>query len=105
MFRYLDLPSLTDATFVFFLLSWLVTRQIAFFGLFLSVVFKAPKRMQWIWDPSRGLYVSENVHLAFQALLAALLVMSCIWFYMACNVAYRVVRGLGAEDSRSDDEG
>lgn len=24
---------------------------------------------------------------------------------MACNVAIRVVRGLGAEDSRSDDEG
>lgn len=105
MFRYLGLPSLTDATFVMFLLSWLVTRQIGFFGIFLSVVFKAPKHLHWVWDPSEGLYVSDNLHLGFQALLAALLVMSCIWFYMACNVAYRVVRGLGAEDTRSDDEG
>jgi hypothetical protein len=63
MFRYLGLPSLTDATFVMFLLSWLVTRQIGFFGVFLSVVFKAPKHLHWVWDPSQGLYVSDNLHL------------------------------------------
>lgn len=27
-----------------------------------------------------------------------------MWFYMACRVAVRVVRGQGAEDVRSDDE-
>lgn len=37
-----------------------------------------------------------------QCILYAL---ATVWFYMACMVAVRVVRGLGAEDSRSDDEG
>lgn len=30
--------------------------------------------------------------------------LATVWFYMACIVAVRVVRGLGAEDTRSDDE-
>jgi acyl-CoA-dependent ceramide synthase len=105
MFRYFRLPAATvDATFVIFLLSWLVTRQIGFFAVFLSCLFRAPWDLPWGWVPSEGRYVNYYTTTTFQALLAALLVMSCIWFYMACNVAYRVLRGLGAEDSRSDDE-
>jgi acyl-CoA-dependent ceramide synthase len=37
-------------------------------------------------------------------LLSILLCLTTVWFYMACMVAVRVLRGLGAEDSRSDDE-
>lgn len=37
-------------------------------------------------------------------LLIILLCLTTVWFYMACMVAVRVLRGLGAEDSRSDDE-
>ncbi|KAI5453838.1 Sphingosine N-acyltransferase lag1 [Naganishia albida] len=105
MFRYFRLPAATvDATFVIFLLSWLVTRQIGFFAIFLSCLLRGPWDLPWGWIPSEGRYVNYYTTTTFQALLAALLVMSCIWFYMACNVAYRVLRGLGAADSRSDDE-
>lgn len=38
-------------------------------------------------------------------MLVVLYILAGIWFYMAFMVALRVVRGLGAEDSRSDDEG
>lgn len=31
--------------------------------------------------------------------------LASVWFGMACAVAVRVLRGLGAEDTRSDDEG
>lgn len=30
--------------------------------------------------------------------------MLCVWFWMGCKVAYNVVRGQGAEDTRSDAE-
>lgn len=36
--------------------------------------------------------------------MVILLCLTTVWFYMACMVAVRVLRGLGAEDSRSDDE-
>ncbi|KAJ9108130.1 hypothetical protein QFC19_002597 [Naganishia cerealis] len=104
MFRYLALPILPDATFVVFLLSWLVTRQVGFFIVFLSCVLRAPHRLPWGWNPSQELYVNHWILGLFQGLLAALLVMSCIWFYMACKVAYLVICGFPAEDTRSDDE-
>jgi acyl-CoA-dependent ceramide synthase len=32
-------------------------------------------------------------------------VMQCVWFWIICRVAWRVVSGKGAADARSDDEG
>lgn len=104
MFKYLALPILPDATFVIFLLSWLVTRQIGFFAVWLSVLIRAPRVLPWEWNPAAGLYVNGWSIRVFQALLASLLVMSCIWFFMACKVAYLVICGFPAEDTRSDDE-
>jgi hypothetical protein len=40
----------------------------------------------------------------FVVMQSTLLVMCTIWFTMAVRVAVRVVRGQGAEDSRSDEE-
>lgn len=105
MLRYLGLTTATDITFVLFLVSWLITRQIGFFGLFLSTMIKAPQFLDMRWEPENGYYANWTVLRTFQVLLGLLQVMSAIWFFLACRVAYRVVRGLGAEDSRSDDEG
>lgn len=105
MFRYLSLPTLTDATFVLFLLSWLITRQVGFLLVFLSVCFKSTDHMPLVWAPEHEFYLSSRIVAGFGTLLGGLQVMNAIWFYMACKVAYRVVRGLGAEDTRSDDEG
>lgn len=49
------------------------------------------------WNASaRGVYI---------ALLGGLQVLTCIWFAMICRVVARVLRGEGADDTRSDDEG
>ena len=48
---------------------------------------------------------NERIHYGFLSLLLALQVITIIWFGMICRVAYGVVTGKGAQDSRSDDEG
>jgi hypothetical protein len=42
MLKYLQLDTLCDATFVFFLISWLVTRQVLYFRVAWSVTFEGP---------------------------------------------------------------
>jgi acyl-CoA-dependent ceramide synthase len=56
------------------------------------------------WNPARGHFYSKNTMHVFGVLLSLLLCLTTVWFYMACMVAVRVLRGLGAEDSRSDEE-
>lgn len=51
------------------------------------------------------MYLTQGTYYGFISLIVVLFVLASIWFYMACSVAVRVIRGLGAEDSRSDDEG
>jgi acyl-CoA-dependent ceramide synthase len=104
LFRYLRFPTLTDLTFVVFLISWLITRQIGFSLVTLSCIFRARYILPRGWHPDKGQYANAWVINGFPALLVVLLIMNCIWFWMACNVAWRVVMGLGAEDTRSDDE-
>lgn len=105
MFRYLSLPTLTDTTFVLFLIAWFFTRQIGCFLVFLSVTFRTLQIVPHGWVPEEGNYVTTRGIRMFSILLGGLQIMNGVWFYMACNVAYRVVKGLGAEDTRSDDEG
>ncbi|WVO21824.1 uncharacterized protein IAS62_003138 [Cryptococcus decagattii] len=68
--------------------SWFITRQIIPFE----------------WAPEQGRFLTYRVYIGFVAMLSILWILATAWFYMACNVAIRVVRGMGAEDSRSDDE-
>jgi acyl-CoA-dependent ceramide synthase len=42
---------------------------------------------------------------SFLTMLGALQILTIIWFGMILRVAYRVISGKGAQDSRSDDEG
>ena len=103
MFRYLSLFTLCDATFVVFLVGWLISRQIGLLLVILSTI-NSPNYVPLIWDPPTGRYLTQNTLMAFIVMLTILWCMASVWFYMACRVAVRVVRGLGAEDSRSDDE-
>ena len=41
----------------------------------------------------------------FVVLLLALQVLTLMWFYMILRVAWKVIKGGGADDTRSDDEG
>jgi len=103
MFRYLSFSTLCDATFVWFLVSWLVTRHVLFI-----LVIKSTWDARWIippiWDIDRGHYMTGGVWWAFFLMLVALQLIQLLWFWMICRVAWRVVSGQGAEDERSDDE-
>ncbi|KAH9071606.1 longevity assurance proteins LAG1/LAC1 [Lactarius deliciosus] len=76
MLRYLSYQIACDVTFVWWMLSWFVTRHV----LFCKVIASA------YWG-----FILE--------------IIQSIWSYLIFGVAYRVLKGEGAEDSRSDDEG
>ncbi|WVQ78142.1 hypothetical protein IAT38_000223 [Cryptococcus sp. DSM 104549] len=104
MLRYLSLTTACDATFVVFLVSWLLTRQIGLFLVLRTCYVDAPKFIPFKWAPEEELYLTSTVYYSFCSLLAMLWVLATVWFYLACMVAVRVVRGLGAEDSRSEED-
>lgn len=93
-----------DAAFVVFLVSWILTRQIGLFLVIKSAAVEAPKYIEYKWDPASGYYLTPAMYYGFIVLLSILLVLCTVWFYMAIMVAVRVVRGQGAEDTRSDSE-
>ncbi|KAF8270956.1 longevity assurance proteins LAG1/LAC1 [Lactarius quietus] len=82
MLRYLSYQIACDVTFVWWMLSW-------FFG----------------WRPERGYWLTKEVHRAFVVLLVLLELIQSVWSYLILGVAYRVLRGEGGDDPRSDDEG
>lgn len=124
MLRYIEVSQLaTDATFAWFLVSWLVTRHFLFLSVIKSAIFDAPKLVTFEWSVEKGHYMTGPALTAFCTMLLALEVspllaksvsrtelnyvvqlMQCIWFWMICRVAWRVVTGKGAADERSDDE-
>lgn len=48
---------------------------------------------------------NPKIHYGFLSALLALQIITILWFGMICRVAYGVIMGKGADDSRSDDEG
>jgi very-long-chain ceramide synthase len=72
MFRYLALRKLCDATFVWFLLSWFVTRHVLFIIVIKSVYTDLPKAPLFVWIPERGCYLSDGIWVGFIAMLSAL---------------------------------
>ncbi|KAK7513335.1 TLC domain-containing protein [Phyllosticta citriasiana] len=56
-------------------------------------------------DPSGVVCFNDRIRMSFLGLLGGLQVITLLWFYMIIKVAYRVLAGQGADDTRSDDEG
>ena len=104
MFRYLSRTTACDVTFVVFLLAWLFSRQIGLALVIRTCYFDAPNYIPFKWDPANGMYLTKTTYYGFIGMLCVLWTLATIWFYMALMVAVRVIRGLGAEDVRSDDE-
>ena len=102
--RYIHLTTLCDTTFVLFLTSWLFTRQIGLPYIIYTTYNHLPYYVPFKWAPAEGLFLSKATWAMFVVMQSTLLVMCTIWFTMAVRVAVRVVRGQGAEDSRSDEE-
>lgn len=63
-----------------------------------------PVYIRYEWNHQTGHYFNPFMYWTFTILLSILLVLCSLWFWMALRVAIRVVRGEGAEDSRSDSE-
>ncbi|WWC85313.1 uncharacterized protein L201_000175 [Kwoniella dendrophila CBS 6074] len=104
MLRYLQFTQACDMTFVIFLISWLFSREIGLFLVIKTSYFDAPKFIKFKWSPSTGQYLTYKTYISFIGLVSLLWILATVWFYMACRVAVKVVKGEGAEDSRSDDE-
>jgi acyl-CoA-dependent ceramide synthase len=72
MLRYLAYRKLCDATFVWFLLSWFVTRHVLYNIVLWSVYAHLPHRPTFLWDPSSEIYLSKGMWLGFFLMLVAL---------------------------------
>ncbi|KAF9275720.1 sphingosine N-acyltransferase lag1 [Mortierella alpina] len=104
MLKYMHKDQLADVGFVFFVVTWVLSRHY-YYGLIIwSVFVEAPKYANMDWDPSRGLYFTPRVLNGFQFLLCALYTVLLFWLAMIARVAVKVLRGENSEDVRSDDE-
>ncbi|KAJ3528678.1 hypothetical protein NM688_g7963 [Phlebia brevispora] len=104
MLRYLSFRTLCDLTFVCFMVSWAMTRHFLFLFVLKSAYWDAPQIIPRVWDPATGHFMTKGVWIAFTSMLVALEVIQLMWFFTILRVAYRVVSGQGAEDTRSDSE-
>ncbi|KAB5528930.1 TLC domain-containing protein [Coniochaeta sp. 2T2.1] len=130
--KYLGYSTLCDIAFGVFMLSWFLARHVLYVAVCYSVwahshvivpyhcfsgsnaelagPFDPPASRGWLYplDPllsNDGLVCYNNT--IKWGFLSALLFLQCItlfWFGMIIRVAVGVIRGQGAEDSRSDDE-
>ncbi|KIP07692.1 hypothetical protein PHLGIDRAFT_70559 [Phlebiopsis gigantea 11061_1 CR5-6] len=104
MFRYLTFSTCCDVTFGIFMATWLVSRHVLFNIVIYSTYYDAPRIITYVWDPASGHFNTNGVLETFNAMLVALQIIQLVWFWMICRVAWRVLRGQGAEDTRSDSE-
>ncbi|KAF9534876.1 TLC domain-containing protein [Crepidotus variabilis] len=106
MIRYLNISQfLTDLTFGWFMISWLITRHVLFLFVVISGFFDAPKLVEFKWDPTTGHYSTAKIFYTFLAMLLALQALQCLWFWLICRIAWRVIQGTGgASDDRSEEE-
>jgi len=105
MLRYLSYQIACDVTFVWWMLSWFVTRHVLFCKVIASTYLDLPRQLEFGWQPERGYWLTKEVHTVFVILLVLLEIIQSIWSYLILQVAYRVLMGEGGDDPRSDDEG
>ncbi|KAH9844132.1 longevity assurance proteins LAG1/LAC1 [Rhodofomes roseus] len=103
MLRYMAFSTLCDILFVWFMVSWAITRH-WLFVLAIIATWNAEHVIPPLWDPEHGRYMTTGVLRGFCSMLISLEILQAMWFYMICRIAYRVATGQGAEDERSDDE-
>ncbi|KAI0248809.1 longevity-assurance protein [Lactifluus subvellereus] len=105
MLRYLSYQTACDVVFVSWMFSWFITRHVLFCKVIASAYWDVPNQLEFGWWPERGYWLTKEVHKVFVSLLVLLETIQSIWSYLIFKVAYRVLKGEGADDSRSDDEG
>ena len=129
MLRYAGWQTACDIAFGVFIVTWFLTRHLFYLAVCWSLYIDLPSTYgcynagtgaridgenssiisnllhAYTSDPSSPVCFNKPLRNTFLSLLLALQVLTMIWFGMICRVAYGVLSGKGAEDSRSDDEG
>lgn len=130
MLKYMKFRMACDIAFGVFLVVWFIARQVLYLLVCYSVYAHIPLEITYgcYWgsasnlqgpisppdlfshliqpfrDPEGLICWDNKIKWAFLSVLIALQVILLIWFGMILRVAYKVLRGGEAEDSRSDDE-
>ncbi|EGX91058.1 sphingosine N-acyltransferase lac1 [Cordyceps militaris CM01] len=128
--KYSGFTTACDYVFGLFMISWFAARHVIYMMVCWSIYAHIPEVLSYgcytgtnanlvgPHDPPQGMgYLLEpyynstgnvcfndSIKWAFLAPLLALQVITIIWFTMIIRVAVKVLRGDGAEDTRSDDE-
>lgn len=132
MLKYTSHQTICDVIFGIFILSWVTFRHIIYMLVVHSVYFHSSSIIKvgtyssftgaWlrpevskpgIWenvlqpftDPQGEVCFHQGMKYAFLVPLLVLQGITIMWFVLICRVAWGVIKGNGADDSRSDDEG
>jgi acyl-CoA-dependent ceramide synthase len=128
--KYLKWTKTCDVTFGIFMVTWLVARHILYMAVCWSIYAHIPEEIQYgcyrggdldlegplpvpndidhltqpFRDPVGLVCWNDRIKWVFLGLLLALQCVQLVWFSMILRVAYKVLSGEGADDTRSDDE-
>jgi very-long-chain ceramide synthase len=128
--KYLKWNKTCDVIFGVFMVTWLVARHLLYMAVCWSIYAHIPEEIQYgcyrggdlnlegplpvpddfdhltqpFRDPEGLVCWTNGIKLVFLGLLLALQCILLVWFSMILKVAYKVVSGEGADDTRSDDE-
>lgn len=130
MLKYGGYQTACDIAFGVFIVTWFVARHIFYLAVCWSIWADVPIQMPYgcynaqtgaklssaggteilsnvmhaYGDSADPVCFNSRIQDGFLGLLLALQVITILWFGMICRVAYSVLRGNPADDSRSDDE-
>lgn len=129
MLKYLHFQFACDFAFAVFMITWFVARHVLYLMVFYSAYEDTKERMPYACfgkkgeiveapstsdsfvqliqpfrDPEGIICFNPKVKWTFLGMLLALQAITLIWFGMILKVAWRILKGGIAEDSRSEDE-
>lgn len=107
--KYLNFPQrFCDFFFLLFLVLWIWSRHIVYmyqiwFGFFKADIVEGTCSYHPVTKEPVACF-SRGAHFVFALLAVALQIITIMWLIMIFKVVIRVIRGEGADDTRSDDE-
>jgi very-long-chain ceramide synthase len=128
--KYLKFRLICDIAFGAFMITWFVARHVFYMAVCWSIYVHVPEEVNYgcyrgtaselegplpvpddydhliqpFFDPTGLVCLNTGIRQVFLGVLLALQGILLIWLMMIVKVAYKVVSGEGADDTRSDDE-